>query len=412
MTTYKLIIVDDTLIGDALYCSFKYVNATMETRNEHFAIKLLPERGKNNTIYNDITKEIIIDEASTSILFINDTFYYKLETRSSCFGGLDIIEFIRLHTNCCNKVINIYSFKDLSSHSLDNKFIEYMNIPGHFYFKMPFNVHELIETSIQFCLNAASISDPRQHIYNERASFISGQFIRAFKHEIVDKLLPSLIKDGYEIRSSKFIWYSKPKIMSLFSDRISQLVGCEMKNIYANEYSLLNSALIKFDDATPNHKFKELEIVSNLLKTVLNRFDADNKKAWNEEISYESEKEYLYLQIDALAILLKKFWEINISELTIMQLEETVKTLKAPLAEYFTHRLEIEITLWRLALCKVDQSSIRRMMQIMSQLLDPLIDRLALNKYSEALQLFDSETLKMINMPGDFSFKALMKLGD
>lgn len=395
-----IIIIDGTLIGDALYCIMTDPHGINPSLRGDTNVKLIPERVGTSDLSIEIANSLNIIEDRPLLIIINQRMPQRAEMKSENFNGLDILEFVRLRRSTCRTVIILYSFENISSSCVDNRLRQYLSLPGHFYAKMPFRIRTLLETAVTFWSSESDNYDFRNKFLSEKAQRISRKYLRDFKHDIVDKMLPGLKVDVSAVKSLKYRHFKKSKILELFSDTASKFVGCDMKTVFSNEYRLLQSDLNNIENASRvNTVHRKIDNITETLNIVLNKLSADKDGVWAEDFSYEAERQNNRTHMSKIENILKEIWETDLWKLCDVRYGERVRELKKNVTEYYSLRLDIENTLWRLSVWELDSRRKERIDQIMSQLLDPFMQEIENSDYEGALRIFSVGILEALKIP-------------
>lgn len=400
MITYATIIIDGTLIGDALRSGLIYSRCIKPSLSGHTDVMLLPQRKGSSDFSMEIAHSLNNVEDRPLLILINLRKPNVPIIDTKDFNGIDILEFMRLQRSTCRTAIILYSFENISSSSADSRLRQYLSLSGHFYAKMPFRIRTLIEMADNFWSAESDNDDFRNKFLSEKALRVSRQYLRDFKHDIVDKMLPSLKVDVSAIKSLMYRYFKKSMILALFSDTTSKFVGCDMKTVFSNEYRLLQSDLKNIENASRISTIhRKIDNITETLITVLNKLSDDKDGVWAEDFTCEAERQNYRTHISNLGRMLKELWEADLWKLCDARYGETVRELKKNLTEYYALRLEIENALWRLSVWELENRRKRRIDQIISQLLDPFMEKIENSDYEGALRTFGVDILEALKVP-------------
>lgn len=401
----KVLIIDDTIIGDILA---KCISSG--GYGKIINVKLLPERNKSTNLLEQFNIFFSNNKNTSILTFLNSEFRLF---DSILITAVEIAEEIRLLYDMQNSIILFYSLykKESLSFYIDG-FSNIIELPGHYYFKLPIRLNENFvsweKEAINFNLNKECKELARNSIFAFRSHQVSKQYLKDFKHSIVDKLLPQ-VSDYCSIIPQYYHKWLNMKILSLFSSEISELCGINMQEEFKSDLEKINSSLKRMETTEKRRFIKGCAEIQKILIEVINRSIELNGK-WSNIINYVNENQKLLKHITCLQGVFKEIWSENFYNLNNNEYINLWKEIKSRVSLYYEVRLLIEILLWRLSIWVSGRKSRTLIESIFCQFLDPLIEKIERDDYRGASEIFNSVTLSNLKITNGASLNSIFAL--
>lgn len=405
MSAPFVLIIDDTIIGYPLAkCLGSFAN-DKEDKN----IELLPKKGNDINLLEQINKIFLEIKDSPILIFISLNFSSSIP---GTLSALEIAEEIRLSCRISNVLILLYSFdRNIST----EQFLRFINLPGSVHFTLPVRLKELFATwitkAVDFNLSKEEGELIQKSVFAVRAQQVSKQYLRDFKHSIVDKILRQLItEEPSKIANARYKAWLNDRIQALFSNQISELCGIDMQKEFRDEIIQIKSSLKNIELAKSTKAQKAIKKLEDLLKNVIKKSVNLSGNCYNY-IVYELERQTLCKLIANLKDIFDSIWMETFYDLNDPKYVPSWQKIKLRTPEYFELRLAIELILWRLSIWGSGRGYKAQIEGIFDQFLDPLIEKIEYDDYRGASDIFNKIALANLKITPVTSLNTIFSLG-
>lgn len=411
MSASFVLIIDDTIIGYTLEKCLGSFAHDKEDKNI-VNIELLPKKGNDINLLEQINKIFFGIKDSPVLIFINLNFSSSIPGPSLNMSALEIAEEIRLSCRISNVVILLYSFdRNIST----EQFLRFINLSGSVHFTLPVRLKELfaswITKAVDFNLSKEQGELIQKSMFAVRAQQVSKQYLRDFKHSIVDKILPQLITEyPSKIVNARYRAWLNERIQVLFSNQISELCGIDMQKEFRDEIRQIESSLKNIELANATKLRKEINKLEDLLRSVINK-SVDFSGNWDNSIVYEVERQTLCKLIANLKDIFDNIWMETFYDLNDPKYVPLWQNIKSRTSEYFKLPLAIEITLWRLSIWVSGRGYKAQIEGVFDHFLDPLIEKIEYDDYRGASDIFNKIALANLKITPVTSLNTIFTLG-
>lgn len=401
MTTYSILIIDDTILGNPVKKCIDYFSR-ITTEQDRVNIKLVPDK---ETIDCDKlvnqSNYFINTQSGAVLVFINLELQHMLNNYSGEILSLTIAEEIRLSSDMPRVTILLYSLNSRKSLLGIKQFSRFIEFPGNVYFSLPirFENHfkSWLEKATTIDYDREQEENIRKEMFSTRLQQASRQYLKDFDHSVIDKMLPLLKSDMGRIKGAKYRYWIKEKILSLFSSEISELCGIDMKKEFNKEIQQVKLILGQIESSSSINITKKIDNLQKHLINVLKNA-IESPAQWRYPFNYKTEREMLINYVNKLRDIFNIIWAVDLWKLSQSQYIDIWKNMKSSIVHYYELRLKMEISLWRLSIWTCGRFRKNYIDHMFTQFLDPLIEKIEYDDYVGAGETFNWEALKNLNV--------------